>query len=263
MSASLGIRKPSYMSLVVMPLVRGSSLSGATGFIATHAGRAYLVTNWHVVSGRHPETNKTLLASAAIPDELAVLHLQSSGAELSWAWRNERLYDDDGSPLWLEHPHHGQGVDVIALPLADTEELELHPYDVTDPASSIAHGPSDQASIIGFPFGRTGGGALGIWVQGTIATEPSVDHDELPQLLIDSRTRPGQSGSPVILYRPNGYTTENGSIVNNGVPALQFLGVYSGRIHEQSDLGKVWKAVALRDILAAGERGALPRPVRS
>lgn len=44
----------------------------------------------------------------------------------------------------------------------------------------IVFGPSDVASIIGFPFGQSGGGALGIWVQGTMASEPSLDFNELP-----------------------------------------------------------------------------------
>jgi len=59
-------------------------------------------------------------------------------------------------------------------------------------------------SIVGFPFGITGGGGLGVWVQGTIATEPSLDFDGMPRFLIDSRTRPGQSGSPVLAYHAGG-----------------------------------------------------------
>jgi hypothetical protein len=120
------------------------------------------------------------------------------------------------------------------------------------------YGPSDLLSIIGFPFGITGGGALGIWVQGTVATEPSVDFDELPCLLVDSRTRPGQSGSPVIAYRPSGYQTEEGSTVMTGQAAERFVGVYSGRINQESDLGFVWKAQALLDILSGQTRGPLP-----
>jgi hypothetical protein len=33
------------------------------------------------------------------------------------------------------------------------------------------------------------------------------------------------------------------------------LGVYSGRINEESDLGKVWKVPALREIIASGIPG--------
>jgi hypothetical protein len=250
------------MSLVVNPLALGNAISTATGFIATHEGVPYLVTNWHVVTGRSPETNKPLLRSAAVPDALAVLHLVP-GEDLSWEWKIESLYDDHATPLWLEHPHHGQGVDVVALRLTETADVELYPYDLANPGPNIVYGPSDLASIIGFPFGMTGGGALGIWVQGTIATEPEIDYDDLPQLLIDSRTRPGQSGSPVILHRTNGYFTEDGSMINDGVPGTRFLGIYSGRMNKESDLGRVWKALALTEILYAQERGSRPRAIRS
>jgi hypothetical protein len=46
-------------------------------------------------------------------------------------------------------------------------------------------------------------------------------------------------------------------VIAGGV-AEQFIGVYSGRINEQSDLGFVWKASALVDILNGQQRGPLP-----
>lgn len=257
MGTSMMVRKPSYMSLAITALAQDQPISTASAFVITHAGSHYLITNWHVVTGRNPETNKPLSSTAAVPDALAVLHLVPD-QDLSWAWRTEPLYDKANNPLWLEHPHYGQKVDVVALPLTQTTDVELYPYDLANPGPSIVHGPSDLASIIGFPFGMTGGGALGIWVQGTIATEPAIDYDDLPQFLIDSRTRKGQSGSPVILYRTNGYFTENGSMINNGVPATRFLGIYSGRINEESDLGRVWKSLTLAQILSAHERGQRP-----
>jgi hypothetical protein len=188
-----------------------------------------------------------------------------------WQPRIEPLYDDRGNPLWLEHPVHGRRVDVVALPITDTRGIQLYPYDPSNPGPSIVYGPSDPLSIIGFPFGITGGGALGIWVQGTVATEPSVDFDELPCLLVDSRTRPGQSGSPVIAYRPSGYQTEDASMVLTGQAAERFVGVYSGRINQESDLGFVWNAEALLDILNGqtrvrcrhrGHCGTRPMPAR-
>jgi len=99
---------------------------------------------------------------------------------------------------------------------------------------------------------------MGVWVQGTIATEPSLDYWDLPLLLVDSRTRPGQSESPVILYRTDGYITEDGNTINNHIPAMRLIGVYSGRINEQSDLGLVWKLGAVEEIIAGQQRGPLP-----
>lgn len=102
-----------------------------------------------------------------------------------------------------------------------------------------------------------GGGALPVWVQGAIATEPTVDWDGLPRFLIDSRTRQGQSGSPVVLYREAGITTdEDGKHFIVPGPHERFIGVYSGRVSPDSDIGIVWKARVVREIVEA----ALTRP---
>lgn len=167
------------------------------------------------------------------------------------------MYDANGEPLWWEHPTHGRRVDVVVLPLTNTTGVQLYPYDPSNPGPGIIYGPSDALSIIGFPFGLTGGGALGIWVQGTVATEPAIDFEGLPCLLIDSRTRSGQSGSPVIAYRPTGHQTEATTWVMGDGPAEQFAGVYSGRISDQSDLGFVWKIGALLEILDGQRQGTV------
>jgi hypothetical protein len=39
-------------------------------------------------------------------------------------------------------------------------------------------------------------------------------------------------------------------------PVTNLLGVYSGRVNEQSDLGLVWKVQAVRDILEGQQPGA-------
>jgi hypothetical protein len=115
-------------------------------------------------------------------------------------------------------------------------------------------------SVVGFPFGLTGGG-LAVWVRGFIASEPDLDHDDLPRFLIDSRTRPGQSGSPVVYYQEGG-TVMNSMGELHMVPGIieDFWGFYSGRINERSDLGFVWKRSALQEIIVGGCRGTVPGP---
>ena len=143
----------------------------------------------------------------------------------------------------------------MALRLASLEGCAVHPHDV-DGGGLVAIGPSSQLSIIGFPFGRTGGGAFGIWVQGTVATEPAVNFDDLPCFLIDSRTRSGQSGSPVIFYQNGGsIPTSDGGVVVSAAAVEELLGVYSGRISPESDLGVVWRREVIRDIIDGGVRG--------
>src|SRR5206468_3833715 len=97
-------------------------------------------------------------------------------------------------------------------------------------APRLKVGPAEGVSIVGFPFGITGGGAFAIWTRGFVASEPDVDLEDLPSFLVDARTRPGQSGSPVIAYSSGGMTTlADGSSAMFGGPVTNLLGVYSGR----------------------------------
>jgi len=236
----------------------GHELSTSTGFVVTHHEQQFLVTNWHVAAGRRPDTGQPMSPTGAVPDELVVLH-NVAGALGTWQPKSERLYDNQGVPVWLEHPQHGHKVDVIALPLAELDGVDIHPHDPWSDGVQLAFGAGGFVSIIGFPFGLAGGGAMGIWVQGAIATEPVIDFNDLPCFLIDSRTRPGQSGSPVIIYNAGGAVPmQDGGTTVFGGPVERFLGVYSGRINEQSDLGFVWKAEAVKAIVESGHRGPMP-----
>jgi hypothetical protein len=251
------IRLPSLMSLPLIPMSRRHELAFATGFVVVYQEMHYLITNWHVAAGRNPEDGQPMASTAEIPDQLVVVH-NVAGEFGKWKYTTEDLYDDDGGPRWLEHPVHGRRVDVVAIPITQTEDVKPYPYDPANPGPTITMGPSDPISVIGFPFGITGGGAMGIWVQGTLASEPSVDWNDLPCFLIDSRTRSGQSGSPAILYRSGMYMTDDGSVMANSKPVWRFVGVYSGRIHSQSDLGFIWKVRAIIEILDGQHWAPLP-----
>jgi hypothetical protein len=180
------------------------------------------------------------------------MHNQA-GALGTWVPKVEPLYGRRGDPLWREHPTHGRNVDVVALELTQLEGVEIYAHDPWAAGPGVAMGVTSGLSIVGFPFGITGGGGLGVWVQGTIATEPTLDFEDLPRFLVDSRTRPGQSGAPVLAYYAGGSVPmQDGSTAIFTGPVEQFVGVYSGRISDQSDLGFVWKAAVVSEIVEQG-----------
>ncbi|MEH1030006.1 trypsin-like peptidase domain-containing protein [Micromonospora profundi] len=245
------IARPSVASLLLSMRVNDESLATGTGFVVNYNDHPYLITNRHNLSGRRTDTNEPLHASAATPDFVRIMHNSSLGPG-NWCSRDEPLIGTNGEPLWLEHPRLGRHVDVVALQLRNLNEVELYPYSMDSQDSEVADpAVSEGVSIVGFPFGLTGGGVFGIWSRGFVATEPDVDFNDLPLFLIDSRTRPGQSGSPVIVYFNGGMVpTKGGGSGIFGHPVEKLLGVYSGRINAQSDLGFVWKASVIADILA-------------
>lgn len=246
------IQPQSVQSLYVEPRFNGQKLGNATGFIAMSLGGQILITNRHVVTGRHQQTGECLSKQAAEPNQLAIFH-NKKGVVGQWVERVEPLYDGHNNKLWYEHPKLGQGADFVAIKLTNIEGSDFVECSlgVNDP--KIMTQVTDKVSVVGFPFGIRTNGGFAIWATGSIASEPDIDHDELPIFLIDCRSREGQSGSPVIAHRSGSETVwlENGNMIANGTPATRFLGIYSGRVNKESDLGIVWKVTALKELVAS------------
>lgn len=222
-------------------------LATATGFLADAPAGPVLITNRHNVTGRHQETNQPLSATGGIPNRLAILHNRSDQLG-QWLWQVEPLHDAQGHPLWKEHPQLGAEGDFVALPLTQLNDVHRYPYTlgVGDPGVIVA--PAEVVSVVGFPFGLTGGGGLAVWATGFVASEPDIDYGGLPRFLIDCRSRQGQSGSAVIAHRPGGaIATEQGVMIGGAL--TRFVGIYSGRVNVESDLGYVWKAAAIRQLV--------------
>ena len=249
---------PSVMSLFVTAKLGELELGQGTAFMVKWAGWDWLITNWHIAAGRNRLIGQPLHSSGATPDKLVVWHNARSSTVGRHQWRAVEydLFDEQGAPRWFEHPQLRRRVDVVALRVDHPSELAYYPYPVDNLTTPLAIGITEDVNIIGFPFGIRGSGSMAVWSRGTIASEPEVDFDALPCFLVDSRTRTGQSGSPVILYSTpaGGHRTPAGLTFSDDT-LVHVLGVYSGRINPESDLGVVWKTQVLRDILTGGVRG--------
>ena len=250
---------PSYQSLYIEARFNDQTLATGTAFLAATGGaepRVLLITNRHIVTGRHQDSGAPLSSTGGLPNQLLVAH---NGTPLGRRVELvEPLYIGE-TPRWIEHPGYGARVDVVGIPLSPitTPDVlaQLVPYDFSGPETRIALVPSDPVSIVGFPFGVRVAGLFPIWSTGFVASELSLNHNALPCFLVDCRSRPGQSGSPVIAYR-GAYTgvsmePESGlSLAFFDEPSCRLLGIYSGRISPESDLGTVWKASVIAEIFA-------------
>lgn len=228
-------------------------LATATGFIVKKDDILYLITNRHVLTGRNNQTNQCLdEINAAIPNKLDIWFPHKTLEEYKWSKISYNLYDENDNPLWIEHPTYKNKVDVVALKLG-TFEQDLFCYSISSSYEPIV---TDNVFIIGYPYGyniRPKEGRYGIWSTGTIASDPDLDveinGEQLPAFLIDAKTRKGQSGSPVIYYNSTGIDRYNGGIAMWGGPVTHELGIYSGRINKDSDLGYVWKWQLINEII--------------
>jgi hypothetical protein len=228
-----------------------NSLGSATGFVVSLDGVSMLITNRHVVTGRRQTDGEILSDHGVTPTHLDIRHLRS-GALVDWTTRRVPLYEN-GQPCWTEHPVFGSRADIVALPLSVDGGLQLLPHSLeARPDNQTADlSPTTDVSIVGYPFGRTGSGDLAIWTRGVVASEPALAFEGLPVFLVDSRTRKGQSGSPVIVEQIGGFLMMRTGMSTAIGEHTELVGVYSGRINEESDIGMVWNLRALREVVQA------------
>jgi hypothetical protein len=215
-------------------------ISTGTGFIIA-TDRPYLITALHCLTGREPVTLINKSKTGAWPNFVSYSGWYCKG--------REPLYRDDNKPAesrrcYLLH-ERGSRIDVTAIPLrARPPDHSILYNGFIDPEENsrwIRLYVSQTCHIIGYPEGLairpSPDVVFPVWKTGTIASEPYVDVDEDPKLLVDARTYRGMSGAPVIV-RVQNYT--------------RLVGVYSGRTDDRSDIGFVFKPNVVNEVLHKG-----------
>lgn len=256
------IELPTLKSLYIEMYFEETLLSSGTAFLVAHDRESHccLMTNRHNVTGRHQETGKCISPHAAVPDSMTI-YFHKNGAMGEWVKVRLPLYRDDNTPYWFEHSKLGSKVDAVAMNLTWGGDVQKIPYYLSEPLGLDRHGlfvgPADTVSVIGYPFGVSAAGKFPIWATGFLAQDLSFVNPSNPSFLIDCRTRQGQSGSAVIAYRAGGYRKiADGRMqsVMSAEPTWEFLGIYSGRINAESDLGRVWNVSVIEDLWKSSEQ---------
>jgi trypsin-like peptidase len=244
----------------------------ASGFFWESEGDIYLVTNWHNICVWDPIQNKSLSENGFTPTciELTIELGQDVGRGRTKRDARQvilELFDDSGQPKWFEHPNLGSRVDVVALKIAKRGDAQLinQPLNAYSDFVDYVVAVGDDAFVLGFPLGLDGGPRLPIWKRASIATEPHYDLGGLPKLLIDTATRQGMSGAPVIAIRRGLTAPQNAKSLGDSIfgTVETFLGVYSGRVGNDelgAQLGIVWKASVISEIIDGRTLGKTPFP---
>ena len=234
-------------------------LGHATGSYWQYGDEVFLVTNWHVVTGRNPNTMEHIHAHAGEPDTAAITLSDHEGStkEIIVPLRT------DGKPVWYVHPEHGRRVDVVAIRVTVPEGFAPTCINnLRDRALKTLVG--SPMFVLGFPFDPFGSPSshYPIWKAATAASEPSFSPDSSRFMLVDTASRPGMSGAPVI-QRAHGLTLvefgDDGGLARPtefSFPVTKLIGIYSGRLHTHSSLdaqlGMVWPRVLVDELLAGG-----------
>jgi trypsin-like peptidase len=245
--------------------------SQCTGFYWEVDRHLYLVTNWHCLTGWNPLSNKPLdektgFTPTHVDLTIAVEDEKVDGGSflVRRLHHRVRLLDEVQSPRWLEHPTLGRNVDVAVIEFAEIDvELVSQPVNTFKDFTDFEVAVADDAFILGFPMGIDGGRGFPIWKRASIASEPNLNPDGLPKVLVDTATRKGMSGAPVIAVRRGMTMPVGGKDLGDAIlgQTETFLGVYSGRVDDDSlgvQIGIVWKGSVIEEIIKGGKRGELP-----
>jgi hypothetical protein len=254
-------------------------LGHATGFFffGLFGGRPnhWLVTNWHVVSGRNAEDPERILNASRLQPTHLRLQLVIKDDDPEYAKRPEAkillheqilgLYDQDGRALWYQHQLKNE-VDIAVMNTGGLfgrhEIVGINELPHRDIAVEIGN----EVFILGYPLGFTHFVETPIWKRGSIASEPNLETPESKgRVVIDATTRSGMSGAPVVMRCKTHYLSEKGEIVQHP-NAFRWIGVYASRPaldlpdgalpeDRTAELGYIYKMSRVSEIVMNGVRG--------
>jgi hypothetical protein len=243
---------------------RDQVLGTATGFFKEWNGQLFVITNWHVVTGLHSALRTTLHSKGGLPDRLKFrVPIRSHIGQ--WTSPIEQvLYEDADSeecplvPIWREHPVYRSKLDVIAIPIRIPDDAEVRTIDAVNTLPKMLLMVAMDVFVLGYPMRIDGGGEFPIWKRASIATEPNVHRGGPRHMLIDTATRPGMSGAPVIAITDGYEFVGPPPGLSRPGRDYRFVGVYSSRLgpgEMEAQLGVVWDASHLEIIVKTGVRG--------
>lgn len=238
----------------------------------------FLVTALHMLTGRNWETKKPISKDGFLPESFSLMlpyYKLIAPQRHGLRWENYEVIPmgadqgaSEGVAPWFVHPKYREDVDVGILPLKDLPQILLDQEKAAGRAEAssgiiafdwasepqLKTSVGDDVFIVGFPENIRTTGELPIWKRGSVASEPDLPINELPYLLVDTGTRSGMSGSPVVRRQPIGIAPfgPDSDLSVFASPVAELFGVYSGRFGADdvtSQLGIVWKQQVLSEIL--------------
>lgn len=277
-----------------------TELSVGTGVIYQHGSDYYIVTAWHNLSGRHSESLQSLSKNLAIPDNVVVsLAIDMAGFGSVRRSMTIPLIDEEKSLFYI-HPDNWPRIDVAAIPfdphatflsegyLSTGENIEMNFSPIMQvhgsgtsnicpiqkylvPNSDVIDKwfksveVTEELFIPGYPHNLQDYYSQPVWKRATIASSVQQGWNREPKFLIDSASKSGMSGSPVLYYCPNGSVKIKGSQYHFNQDVAILAGIYVGRLGVKGDqdpqIGTVWHKSVIDEIIIAKTNENLPHEV--
>ncbi len=276
-------------------------LSFGTGFIYQYEGNHFLVTAWHNLTGLHSETLNNLSKHGAIPDNVVVTiavnypHFTTIRRSITLP-----LMDEDKS-LFLIHPINWPRIDVAVIPFDPNaehlSEMHLSTGEIRKLKLSIlvpmANGiqaeicpiqkyfipdknvikqwletveVTEELFIPGYPHNIQDYYSQPVWKRATIASSIQQGWNREPKFLVDSASKSGMSGSPVLYYSPKGSIQVLGTTYHFNQDVAILAGIYVGRLgisgETDPQIGTVWNQSVIDEIIQGQSFEKLPHEIQ-
>lgn len=247
-------------------------------------GGSWLVTNWHVLTGRRPDDPGMLLSqSPQSPYRIEVIYPSKTVG----AFLNPVVLDiyQNGAPIWREKLLE-KGVDIAAIPIRPPDAAGAVFVQDFSSDDAISVEPGIDMVIIGYPFEQSSEMPFPIWKKAMIASEPAYTVLGQLHVLLDTAGMPGMSGAPVYTISSGVAVTEaqrdSFAAIQRGdlpaidalsilqgssfetKPSLTFAGIYAGSTGkgmaglDRLSLGRMMLAPMVEMVVQDGEAGTNP-----
>jgi hypothetical protein len=256
-------------AIVKIDAVSGESLLGtATGFIVDHNNGWYLVSAWHVFSGRDPRTGQPMNKEGCVPDRfnltfnVLAIDLDGTTTGVTTKKIGVPLNTEGGEAIWSQHAVHGQAVDVAVINLTDCLSwFQTQMY--SGSSQNMVADVGCDLFMPSFPKGYSANGVFPITKRASLAN-PIDNFTGGTAFYIDTASREGMSGAPVFIWTNVAHWVQDSldcAPKFTGLPfAYRLLGVYSGREISSdvgdAQIGRVFKEYLIPEIINNGSKGS-------
>lgn len=250
------------LSLVTTPvfLKNGEKIvSQGTGFYFRDDDQLFLVTAYHVLTGRSPAEKKDPLGNAIS----FYCHMDSSRPQ-NVRWINLPIAGKEGARL-VRPSRNNADLAAIALQPAEYASCDIMAITRDWITAPLESAPGSAVFVVGYPYGYSDTvNSLPVWKTGNLATSAAIDFEGLPLVLLDISIYPGMSGAPAIQLTRSA----------QGVTETRLIGVFTGIVERKNDrigsnlsadgkyamesleLAQVWKGDLLPALVAGGRDSA-------
>lgn len=264
-------------------------LSIGSGVLYRHGSEYFIVTAWHNLSGLHSETLKPLSDKLAIPDNVVVnLAVSMPGFSIDVRYSITIPLVDDEKSLFYIHSRNWPRIDVAVIPFDPRAAFPLEGHLSNGESPNMLISPimnegeahytevcpiqnyfvpddevidswfktvdvTEELFIPGYPLNIRDAYSQPVWKRATIASSVQRGWNKEAKFLIDSASKSGMSGAPVLYYSPRGQVSIHGKIHQFDKKVAILVGIYVGRVGIKGELdpqiGTVWHRSVIDEII--------------